>query len=78
MKEIIDEDGFLKNDKYSEFIEDFENNWLQYSTSKEKIRTYFGTIENAHNLFKKWQNGEDFWEMRKKLMWFLDNKKNQN
>lgn len=70
------EQTFFTNPNYSEFIEEFENNWLQYATVEEKMKSYFGNLENANKLFEKWKKNEDIWEMRKQILWHFDNKKN--
>lgn len=74
----MDENIFFRNKKYSEFIEDFENNWLQYSTPIEKMKAYFGTIENALELFEKWEKNIDVWQLRKEVLWNLDSIKSKN
>ncbi len=70
--------NFFSNELYSDFIEDFENNWLQYATSNEKMKAYFGNEENAKSLYKKWKNGEDIWALRKEILWTWDKKSHQN
>jgi predicted metal-dependent hydrolase len=74
----LENEEFFTNEKYCEFIEYYEDNWIQYATVNEKMKAYFGDIKNAVVLFKKWRNSENIWEMRKKISWHLDNKKNLN
>lgn len=74
---MSDKDFFL-NEKHSEFIEYFENNWLQYATVEEKMKAYFGNISNAKDLFSSWEKGIDTWELRKNISWRFDSKLSKN
>ena len=69
---------FFTDKKYQEFIEEFENNWLQYATVEEKMKSFFGNVDNAKLLFEKWKNEEDIWKIRKEIFWHLDKKSNLN
>ena len=59
---------FFLNDKYCEFIEDYEDKWLQYATADERMNAFFGTLENAQNVYEKWKKNEDIWTEKKLLV----------
>lgn len=40
------------------FIEYVENLWLQHASPDEKMRAYFGSLEQAQVLFDAWKNDE--------------------
>lgn len=75
MKNDLD---FFTNEKFSEFIEEFENNWLQYGTASEKMKAYFGDLSTANDFFLKWKNGINTWELRKNISWRLESKLGKN
>ena len=57
------EEYFSTNDKYSEFISDYEDKWLQFASIQDRMKAYFGgDLNNAIELFKKWKQGEDLWQ----------------
>ena len=49
---------FFLDEKHQEFIEEFEDNWLQYASSDEKMKAFFGTEDSAIALFERWKQGE--------------------
>lgn len=69
--------SFFTNKKHEDFIEDFEDKWLQYATEEEKMKAYFGTENKALELFEKWESGEDVWETRKNIFWGLSKLSNK-
>lgn len=60
-----EEELFFTSKKYSEFICDFEDKWLQFALAEERAKAFFGSIENAKDLFKKWKKGEDIFSFQK-------------
>jgi hypothetical protein len=50
---------FFLNKKYEDFISDYEDKWLQYASAEQRMKAFFGDANNANELFKKWQRGED-------------------
>lgn len=60
------EEYFFTNDKYSEFISDYEDKWLQFASIQDRMKAYFGGDLNiAIELYKKWKQGEDLWQEEK-------------
>lgn len=65
------EEYFFTNDKYSEFISDYEDKWLQFASIQDRMKAYFGgDLNNAIELYKKWKKGEDLWQEEKLKFWF--------
>lgn len=56
---------FFTTKKYSEFIEDFEDKWLQYASAEERMKAYFENLSNAKELFKKWKKGKDLFAKKR-------------
>lgn len=53
------EQKFFNSKKYSEFICDFEDKWLQFASAEDRTKAFFGNIDNAQKLFSKWKEGVD-------------------
>lgn len=53
------EEKFFTSQKYSEFICDFEDKWLQFASAEDRTKAFFGSIENAQKLFSEWKKGID-------------------
>ncbi len=60
-----EEEKFFTEEKYEDFIEDFEDKWLQYATAEERVKAFFGDVNNAKVLFKRWNEGEDLFAKQK-------------
>lgn len=69
-------DDFFQNEKYGEFIEETEDQWLQYAHAEERMKAFFGTYENALKMYELWLDGHAPYEERKDLMWSLEGRKN--
>ena len=64
------EHRFFTTRKHFEFIEDFEDKWLQFASAEERMKAYFGNLSNAKKLFEKWEKGEDLFA-KKRIKAFL-------
>lgn len=60
-----EEELFFTSKKYSEFICDFEDKWLQFAAAEDRAKAFFGSIKNAKDLFKKWKGGEDIFSYQR-------------
>lgn len=65
----IKKENIFTDEKYSQFIEDFEDKWLQYASIENRIKAYFGTLEKGIRLYKKWEKGEDLFKREKFKLW---------
>jgi hypothetical protein len=62
-----EEEKFFTSQKYSQFICDFEDKWLQYASAKDRTKAFFGNIENAQKLFAEWKRGVDVFSNQRKI-----------
>ncbi|GAB4490363.1 MAG: hypothetical protein OHK0019_09110 [Saprospiraceae bacterium] len=58
-------DDIFLSGKYGEFVEDFEDEWLQYATPEEKVKAFWGSMEGAIAAYKFWKRGGEFFYDRK-------------
>lgn len=58
-------DDLFLSGKYGEFIEDFEDEWLQYATPEEKVKAFWGSIDDAIAAYKHWKQDGEFFIDRK-------------
>lgn len=49
----------LANEKFFEFIYEYEDAWLQNASATEKILAFFGDAKKAEILFNKWIEKEE-------------------
>lgn len=52
---------------FDEFISEFEEKWLQYSDEETKVKAFFGSVDKALELFKKWKTGYELFETEKNI-----------
>jgi hypothetical protein len=64
-KATITPEEFFQSGKYTNFIEDFENEWLQYATAEEKIKAFWGSMDDAIAAYKYWKQDGEFFIDRK-------------
>jgi hypothetical protein len=57
----------VSKDFFSEFIEEYEDKWLQYSSIDTKIQAFFGSSENLEKAFEDWKNGVELFSVEKKI-----------
>lgn len=64
----MDAKEFFTAEEYSDFISDYEDKWLQFESAEQRLRAYFGTVENAKTLYEKWLNDEELFAFEKFIM----------
>jgi predicted metal-dependent hydrolase len=64
-KKKTKEEKFFNSEKHDDFICDFEDKWLQFASSEQKTKAFFGDIKNAKKLYEKWKDGNDIFAKEK-------------